>query len=454
MISAGTAFPAVRGDASTGSAGNWSTYLDGPAHQSYGAGQTVITSATVRELTPAWTFLGDPPTHRGQPPRGFLSSPTVVDGVIYIGADTGWFYKIDAATGAVLAKRFIGYQPAKTCDALGFVDTATVVVDHASGQRMVYVGGPDGYLYALRAANLSVAWRSVIGIPSRTVSNYFEWASPTIARGRIYIGISSNCDHPLVRGGLISFSQATGRRLATFYTLPRGIPGGSIWSSAAIGPDRDIYVTTGNAIKGYREPPYSDSMLKLDPSTLRVLGSFAVPAWQVIADGDFGASPTIFGGDVGACDKNGVFYALHRSSMTLAWSRRIGAPQPRHGNSTCIAAAVYDGRSLYVAGGGITLRGKRYFGSIQRLDPSTGRRIWATGLPDVVTGSPTLDGAGVLAVGTYGGGPPNVIDLVSAATGRILRTLVTGQLDFAQTVFADGMLFTADSGGLTGWRLR
>ena len=456
-IAAGVAFPAASGGASavTGTGSNWSSYLDGPTHASYNPVARVITSASARKLTRAWTFRGAPASQKGQPPPGFLSSPTVVDGAIYIGADTGWFYKIDAATGAVLARRFIGYQKAKTCPAQGFVDTATVMIDHSDGQRMVYVGGPDGYLYALRASNLSVKWRSVIALPSPTVSNYFEWSSPTIARGRIYVGVASGCDRPLVPGALISFGQETGRRLAVFRTVPDGMLGGSIWSSAAIGPDHDIYVTTGNAGMGYTEPRYSDAVVKLSPKRLRPMAWFGIPRRALIPDGDFGSSPTIFGNFVGACDKNGVYYALHRSSMRLAWSHRVGMGQTRHGNSTCDAAPVYDGRSLYVAGGTVTIKGRRYFGSIQRLSATTGRRIWETGLPDVVVGSPTMDGGGVIAVATYGfGAKPNVIDLIDAATGRVVRTLVRGQADFAQAVFADGRLFTADAGGLTGWIVR
>ena len=156
---------------------------------------------TSRSWLPRWRFRGVSPTKPGQPGRGFLSSPTVVRGDVYIGADTGWFYKLDAVTGHILAKRFVGFQRATTCPpSRGFVDTASVDRDD-SGQLMVYVGGPDGYLYALRASNLSVKWRSVIAIPAAKVNDYFQWSSPTVARGRVYIGVASNCDHPLVPSG-------------------------------------------------------------------------------------------------------------------------------------------------------------------------------------------------------------------------------------------------------------
>jgi outer membrane protein assembly factor BamB len=437
-----------------GATGDWPAYLYGPAHSSYSKGQTTIRPANVGRLVVKWRFRGDRPTKPGQPHTGYLASPTVVDGDIYIGADTGWFYKLNAATGHVLAKRFIGFQRAKTCfPARGFVDTATVAADR-SGEQVVYVGGANGYLYALRASDLSVKWRSVIARPSRTVSNFFQWSSPTVAAGRIYIGVASNCDQPLVRAGLISYSQSNGVRRATFRPLPRAMVGASIWSSAAVGPDHDVYASTGNAGKRTREPGRSDSIVKLTPLKLRVIRSFKVPRSEVVGDGDFGASPVIFGPLVGACNKNGIFYALRRSTMTVAWKRRVGAPAPHHGISNCSAGAVYDGRVVYVATPRHVINGTAFPGSVQALNPRTGALIWQAGLPNGVIGTPTMGGGGVLAVGTYDfTKTPNAIYLLRASDGKILRRLNRGSQDFAQSVFADGLIVTANGDGLAAWGL-
>ena len=49
-----------------------------------------------------------------------------------------------------------------------------------------------------------------------------------------------------------------------------------------------------------------------------------------------------------------------------------------------------------------------------------------------------MDGGGVIAVGTYDSSTtPNAIYLVKAATGRIVRALLKGSYDFAQSVFAE-----------------
>ncbi len=180
-----------------------------------------------------------------------------------------------------------------------------------------------------------------------------------------------------------------------------------------------------------------------------------MPNTQLFGDGDFGGSPVIFGPFVGACDKNGIFYALDQVTMTVVWEKQIGAKSSNASPAQCSAAPVYDGTSLYMAGDPTTIGGVAYRGSIRRLDPSTGATLWETGLPNSVLGSPTMNGGGVIAVGTYDfTGTPNAVYLIDASTGAILRTLTTGGYTFAQTVFADGMLFTANTyRGLTAWHV-
>jgi outer membrane protein assembly factor BamB len=422
--------------ASAATVEDWPAYLNGPMHSSYNAAETAIKPANVAGLTQQWHHA----------PRGyFLSSPTVADGAVFIASYTGWFYKLSQATGAVLDKVFIGHQPQKTCSALGVVDTATVAADPTDHQDTVYVGGADGYLYAFSASDLSLKWKSVVAIPSTKISDYFDWSSPTVANGKIYIGVASGCDRPLIRGAVIGYSQASGKKLAEFYTVPKGTVGGSVWSSVAVAGG-EVYATTGNGPTSVPRLAYSESIIKLNPDTLKPLGSFQVPASQVTADGDFGGSPTIFGRYVGACNKNGIYYALNQSTMTLAWEKRIGGL-----NSQCVAAAVYNGTYLYFGGPGVTIGGKAYLGSVQERNPSDGRLRWETGLPNAVIGSPTMDGGGVLTAGTYDTSKtPNATYLVNAANGRIVRTLINGT-DFAQSVFAGGWLFTANGTGVYAW---
>ena len=65
-------------------------------------------------------------------------------------------------------------------------------------------------------------------------------------------------------------------------------------------------------------------------------------------------------------------------------------------------------------------------------------------------GSPTLNGEGVLAAGTYNLASPteNAVYLLDAADGEILATIPETSAVFAQPVFADTHLFIATSEGI------
>ena len=73
--------------------------------------------------------------------------------------------------------------------------------------------------------------------------------------------------------------------------------------------------------------------------------------------------------------------------------------------------------------------------------------IWEKGLNGVILGTPTLDGAGVIAAGTYNGsGTPNSVYLLNSSNGQVLKTInMAGSKVFAQPVFADGYLFIAST---------
>jgi outer membrane protein assembly factor BamB len=428
--------PAVAGAA-------WPAYLGGPLHDSYSPAQKTITPASATRLITKW---------HDAPGREFLASPTIARGAVFIGSNSGWFYQLSPASGAVQHKVFLGSQPAGSCySSRGIIATATVARD-AAGRATVYVGAANGYLYALNASNLRLRWKSVIAIPSATVSNYYDWSSPTVANGMVYIGLSSTCSNPLVRGAVIAYDQVTGKKVAEFWTVASGQIGGGVWSSVAVGPDGDVYATTGSGPLSAIRLGRSESILKLAPRSLRLLGSWQVPGTNYATD--FGGSPVIFGPYVGACNKDGIFYALTRSTMKLAWERRIGAVYVPAISAECDGTPAYNGKDLFFGGPAVRLRGKAHRGSVQERSAQDGALIWETGLPEGVTGSPTLDGGGVLAAGTYDNGHAgNQTYLVDAATGRILRTLIGG-LDFAQSVFADGRLFTANANGVYAWAPR
>jgi outer membrane protein assembly factor BamB len=425
---------------------NWPGYLNGVAHSSYQPDATSITTATAPSLVRAWTWKPGPATMSGQPGASLYSSPTVYDGVIYIGSDTGDFYAISESTGTVIWQDFLGFVPHLTCPgARGISDTATVETDPSTGVLTVYVSGGNGYLYALNAATGATIWQSVIALPSTTKNDYYDWSSPTVVNGNIYIGVSSQCNDPNILGGLKEYNQTTGAEENFWQTKTAGPDGASIWDTASADAKGNVYVGTGGG------PGIAETIVRLQPKTLAEKSHWTVPKDQRVGyDSDFGGSNTQFTATLngvstpmlGECNKNGIFYALKDGAIGAGpvWEDDLGVGSTHP--PICAAAAIWNGTNLWLAGPPTTIDGTAYQGSIEEVDPATGVPIWQTGLAGPPIGSPSMDGSGVIAVQTYTDAGDYLID---ASTGAILAHLNTG-VEWGQPVFADNYLLIPTQG--------
>jgi hypothetical protein len=256
----------------------------------------------------------------------------------------------------------------------------------------------------------------------------------------------------------VELDQHTGSLLNAYFVVPQGSVGGGIWSSAAALSDgSQLWVTTGNADPNGSPPGDSTSVVRLSGSNLAKQDAWTL-AVDPHEDSDFGASPTLFVGTVGgkptqlvgACNKDGKFYALNSQNLAAGpvWSFQVGSDASAV--NLCLAAAIWDASQgrLFVAGNSTVIGGSAYQGSLRRIDPSTGLPIWEQGLPCVVLGSPALNAAtGVIAVATWGdcsSGKKDAAYVYDASSGAQLVSLDSGGSQiFGQPVFADSYLFVA-----------
>ena len=451
IIVALTAFAAT---IATSAAQDWPGYLFDNGHSSHNALATAITPANASTLVEDWSFVDPGPTLPHQPAASFFSSPTVFNGVVYIGSNTGVFYALDEATGAALWQQLLGFTVPTTCGrGHGVTSTATVATDPVSGTLTVYVGGGDGYLYALDAATGNIAFREFVTDVGTNQNTGFIWGSPTIVNGRIYLGWASQCDNPLVRSGIKSFDQHTGALLKTFWTGAPGETGAGVWSTAAT-DGRSLWITTGNG-----DAAHSYAIIKLNAGNLRFLTEWLGP---FSGDLDWGSSPTLFTARinnvkttmVGANQKNGIFYAFDANHLENGplWSFQVGTTED-FSIGADLAAPIWDStsRRLFVGGNQTTINAQVFPGSVRAFNPADGSVIWERGLTGgPVMGSPTLNGSGVLAAGTYNIADVtlNAVYLLDASNGNILTTIPeTNTIVFAQPVFADNHLFVATAAG-------
>jgi outer membrane protein assembly factor BamB len=439
---------------------DWPQFLHGPQHSSVSQA-TAFTPANAGSVTRVWHW--QPPVISGQPAPLLYASPVVAAGRVYIGAESGGFYALSESTGAVEWS-----QQLDSCPGLGITSTAAVEPDPVTGVSTVYVSGAH-FLYAMDAVTGALVWKTRIDPVTTGQHMYYTWSSPMLVAGHIYVGLAAGCGGSLIRGGVVELDQHTGKVLNTWHSVPAGSIGGGVWSTvAASSSGSDLWVSTGSECDpaDITCPPgnqigHSLSIVHLS-SSLKLL-----QAWQLQGaighDWDFGSSPTLFGGgggvpaEVGACDKNGTYYALAAVPLGSSprWTDAIGEPAwvtPAAG--ACLASSVWDGNTdqLFMAGNATTIGSTSFGGSVREINPATGAFIWQTGLPCGDQGAPSLDRAGVLAVATWSCTKPSTPGayLLDAATGAILTTLPTGTSRiFSQPAFAQGALFVAtETGGL------
>jgi len=155
-------------------AGDWPTYLHDSNRTGTSQDETTLTAGNVARLTQRWSYSAGGP---------IAASPAIVGGTVYVGSWDGYEYALDANSGSLKWKTFLGQTTAPNCQPslAGITSSATVQ------NGVVYVGGGDAYWYALNAANGSVLWKVYTGDNSAT-SGHYNWSSPLIYNGYAYIG--------------------------------------------------------------------------------------------------------------------------------------------------------------------------------------------------------------------------------------------------------------------------
>ena len=147
---------------------DWPTSLH-DTQRTAASADTTIGTPTASTLTKLWTFQTGGPV---------ASTPTVTGGVAYFGSWDGYENAVNATTGALHWKTNLGTLTADpTCfpPQLGVSSPATVT------NGIVYVGGGDDYWYALDAATGAVDWRIWVGgTAPGTYDGHYNWSGPLI----------------------------------------------------------------------------------------------------------------------------------------------------------------------------------------------------------------------------------------------------------------------------------
>ncbi len=403
-------------------------------------GEMVITAANVGRLAPGWTVdLGtsDVPSN---------SAPSVADGRVYVGSSVAKgdnFFALDALTGQRVWSADLHYTLDAQCDVeenVGIPSTAAVA------NTVVVVGGGDAAYYGLDEDKGTILWRHDLNVgPSG-----FAWESPLVADGRAYIGISTRCDNPPVRGEIRALDVAKGQVLASQFFVPAGVGGASIWNSPAMTTDEKTLVVATGEDNGDHSP-YEQALVTLDAATLRILA--ANRQGSSGEDDDLGTSPVVFHDASGralvaASIKSGTTFAWALDSLASGpvWQRKVGtlvglapAYDPAAGSGGTLFFGGYDG-DHYTGGNAL----------VYAVDPATGADRWPPVKVGNMAGNIALAG-GLVFVNTGVGGVV-VLDDRTGAFLTVLRPANAGRT-FSGISVAGGAVYWKSGSFLNAWRI-
>ena len=431
--------PSSPADAAPATVDAWPMYGHDPQRTSNNPAEKAITPATVGRLAPSWT------ADLGTSAVPSNSAPTVANSRVYVGSSVAKgnnFFAFDALTGQRVWSADLHYTFDASCDVeenVGIPSTAAV----ANG--VVVVGGGDAAYYGLDENTGAVLWRHDMNVGE----SGFAWESPLVADGRAYIGISTRCDNPPVRGEVRALDIAKGRVLANQFFVPPGVGGASVWHSPALTADgKTLVVATGEDNGDHS--PYEQAIVTLDAKTLRIMAADRQGASG--EDDDLGTSPVVFhdaGGRalVAASIKSGTVFAWALDSLAAGpiWKRKVGtivglapAYDPTAGTGGTLFFGGYDG-DHYTGGNGLLFA----------VDPATGADRWPPFKVGNMAGNIAV--AGGLVFLNAGNGVA-VLDNRTGALLTVLRPANPGRT-FSGVVVSGGAVYWKSGSFLNAWRL-
>ena len=411
---------------------DWPTYLH-DVQRSAASGEVVLSPSNVERLTKLWSFKTG---------GGIAAEAAIVNNTVYIGSWDGYEYALDALTGFLKWKTYLGTTTAKCVPPkIGITSSATVQ------NNIVYVGGGDSYWYALDAYTGAILWKVYTGDNSAD-KGYYNWSSPLIYNGFAYIGIASNCDNPLVPGKLLKVSLNSHRVVSSFTVVNEKEVGGGIWTSPTLDAKTNtIYITTGTQNQIWQT--LSQAIIALDATTMSVKGAWQIPLSQSGSDSDWGNTPILYTDARGrqmveATNKNGFTYAFDRANISAGpvWERQtgLGGECPPCGEGS-VSSDTFADNTIYRAGGSTTINGLGYPGSVRALDPATGAYRWEHGVPNPII--PALAYAHGLVLDAEG----PTLEVLDAATGSRLYSYETGDDIYGAPSVSHGQIFVGSLDG-------
>ena len=349
---------------------NWSMWRADPTH-----------SSTAQEgpsnLTLAWKF-----TTNGS----VISSPSVVDGIVYVGSQDKNIYAIGAWSGNLI---------------WNFTTNGAIISSPAVANGNVYVGSEDGYVYCLNAYNGAFIWQTFVNsdLPF-TFGDLVLKSSPVVSRGIVYIGS--------LDGYLYALNANNGD---------------IVWRTQTDGPIESSPAVADGAVYFTSQEPTAGNLYKLDANTGGVLWNLSLPyQYSFVGGTEMLGSPSVAAGMVFASSDWGAYYAVNVTTGVVVW--KFIDPEAIE---FIVSSPIYVNGTVFII--------DKF--NIARLNATNGHTLWSTYTGDELYVSPSYADGKIYVTTSQ----RDIFILDTTNNGTKIATATTPSSSWSSPTIANGRLY-------------
>ena len=357
---------------------NWPMWRADPTHSS-----TAQQGPSTLSLT--WKF-----TTNGS----IISSPSVVDGVVYFGSQDKNIYAVGAWGGNLIWK-FATQGP---------VESSPAVVN-----GKVYTGGDDGYVYCLDAKTGTLLWKTFVnGNQEFTFGSVVLKSSPAVVGGKVYIGSLDR----------------------NMYALDANT-GNIVWQFEANGPIESSPAAAYNAVYFTAQEPDTGVLYKLDSNTGTIVWKQNLTyEYQFTGGDEMLGSPSVANGMVFATANIRTYYGINDTTGSIVWTVTDPAA-----TEFVVLSPIYVNGQLYII--------DKF--DIKSINATNGDTIWSFFTGDELYISPSYADNKIYVVTSQ----RDVFILDTNNKGAKLATYTTPSSSWSSPTIANGRLYI----GCNDWNL-
>ncbi len=389
--------------------GEVTTAVDTMSGNEYSTANQLWAIGTNTAPTSNWSMWGADPTHSSAAPQGpsnltlawkfttngaVISSPTIVNGIVYFGSQDKNIYAVGAWSGSLL---------------WSFTTKAAVESSLAVVNGKVYTGGDDGNVYCLDAYNGKLLWQTPVnGNQQFTFATVVLKSSPTVSGGIVYIGsLDSN-----------------------FYALDAD-SGRVVWKMATVGPIECSPAVSNGAVFFTSQGPTTGVLYKLDARSGSVIWTQDIPYVPVFIGGtELLGSPSVAAGIVFVPSNTITYYALSEATGDVLWN----FSNPSAGEFIFCSPIYVNGQVFLI---------DKF--DIACLNATTGEKLWGFYTGDELYIAPTYADGKVYDVTSQ----RHIFILDANNAGSKLETMDMPSSSWSSPTIANNMLYI----GCNDWNL-